>query len=94
MTAPAAATRPDLARMRQIAAQIQADNPRWIVMFGVYSRQFVAFPRFDAPMIAFVAVLYPEALPPRLRAVEAKARPVAGDAAAGEADTITFRLAG
>jgi len=90
---PAAAICADAVRMCQLAAQIEADNPRWIVMFGIYSRQFVAFPRFTVPGIAVVTALYPEALPPRLHAAEATTC-TASATAPGEAGTVTFRLAG
>ena len=85
-------TRPDLARMRQVAAQMEADNPRWIVIFGVYTREFIAFPRFTAPRGTMLSALYPEALPVRMRAAEARAGQAAAES--GEAATITLRLAG
>ena len=28
------------------ARQLEADNPLWLVIFGVYSKEFVCFPRF------------------------------------------------
>jgi hypothetical protein len=84
-------TRADPAQMHQIAAQIEEDNPSWIVMFGIYTREFVAFPRFTVPKGTILTALYPDALPPRMRAVEATARPAA---ALAEADTLTLRLAG
>jgi hypothetical protein len=33
-----------------IAGRIEREHPRWIVMFGNFSGQFVAFPRFDTPV--------------------------------------------
>jgi hypothetical protein len=33
---------------REIARQAERDHPRWIVIFGAFSRQYVAFPRFPA----------------------------------------------
>jgi hypothetical protein len=57
----------------------------------------VAFPRFYAPGTV-VTASYPAALPPRMRAIEAQARPaVTGQAPGtlpGDADTLTIRLAG
>ena len=57
----------------------------------------VAFPRFRAP-VAVVTASYPAALPPRMRAIEAQARPAAASHAAEteprEADTLLFQLAG
>lgn len=34
---------------RQGAARIERDHPNWIVHFGVYTREYVAFPRFETP---------------------------------------------
>jgi hypothetical protein len=54
-----------------IAERIEEENPSWIVVFGVYSRQFVCFPRFPVPPGTVVVALCPEALPGRMREVEA-----------------------
>ena len=43
---------------RDIAQQIEQDNPRRIIVFGVYTRQFVGFPRFPAPPGSEVAALW------------------------------------
>ena len=32
-----------------IAGRIERERPRWMVVFGGYSGQFVAFPLFDTP---------------------------------------------
>jgi hypothetical protein len=84
--------------MRRIAARLEEDNPSWIVLFGVYTREFVAFPRFDVPSGTVLVARYPAALPPRMRTVEAMARPdVTGNppqAQPGDTPTVTFRLAG
>jgi hypothetical protein len=72
---------------------MEQDNPCWIVVFGVYSGQFMAFPRFHAPGTV-LAVLYPDALPSRMRSIEANARPAVNGRAPGDAPTVTFRLAG
>jgi hypothetical protein len=56
--------------MRRIAEKLEAENPQWIVLFGVYSQQFVAFPRFSVPSGTIVAARYPGAMPDRMRAVE------------------------
>ena len=68
------ATPGDAAEMKRVAERLESDNPRWIVLFGDYSREFVAFPRFAAPRGTVVAARYPGALPARMRAVEAGAR--------------------
>jgi hypothetical protein len=53
-----------------IAERIEEENPNWIVVFGVYSRQFVCFPRFPVPQGTVVAALRPEELPGRMREIE------------------------
>jgi hypothetical protein len=57
---------------RETARWLEHDNPGWIVVFGVYTRQFVAFPRFPAPPRTIVATAYPAALPGRMRKVESR----------------------
>jgi len=57
---------------RETARRLEHDNPGWIVVFGVYTRQFVAFPRFPAPPRTIVAAVYPVALPGRMREVESR----------------------
>jgi hypothetical protein len=59
---------------RAVARQLEVDNPLWIVVFGVYSKEFVGFPRFTAPGGAIVIAQHPIALPPRMRQVENSAR--------------------
>ncbi len=65
----------DVAEMKRMAGQMEEDNPRWIVLFGEYSRQFVAFPRFKVRSGTVVAACYAKALPPRMRAVEERELP-------------------
>jgi hypothetical protein len=60
--------------MQRVAERLESDNPSWIVMFGVYSKQFVAFPRFAAPEGTVIVAVYPGALPERMRRVEHLAR--------------------
>jgi len=55
---------------RAIAKQIERENPGWIVIFGVFTRQFVCIPRFPAPPGTMVVAQYPDAVSPRLREVE------------------------
>ena len=33
----------------ETAQRIERDNPAWIVVWGVYTREYVAFPKFGAP---------------------------------------------
>ena len=62
----------DARDMGQIAVRLEAENPLWIVVFGSYSRQFVAFPRFDVPFPVFLASHSPAALAERMGVVEAR----------------------
>jgi hypothetical protein len=67
--------------MRHVARELESENPRWIVVFGVYTRQFVGFPRFNVPSGTFAAALYPGALVSRMHDIEQAARnPRYGDA--------------
>jgi hypothetical protein len=34
---------------RTQAARLDRDNPRWLVVWGTFSHQFVAFPLFEVP---------------------------------------------
>lgn len=52
---------------REIAHQIEEKSPGWLVVWGVYTRQFVAFPLFDAPRGTILTARYPDALVGRLR---------------------------
>ncbi len=52
------------------AEAIQAGNPDWLVMWGVYTRQYVAFPLFRAPAGSIVQSASPEGLVRRLRQAE------------------------
>lgn len=74
-TRPLAEPPGDVAEMKRVAQRLEKENPRWIVLFGDYSRQFVAFPRFPTPMGTIVAARYPDALPAWMRAVESRTRP-------------------
>ena len=55
---------------REVAARTERENPGWIVVFGVFTKEFVCFPRFAAPTGTIVTALYPEAIPPRMRIIE------------------------
>ena len=54
----------------QTARSIQQANPDWLVMWGVYSRQYVAFPLFRAPAGCIVQSTNPDALVHRMRRAE------------------------
>ena len=55
---------------REEARRLEAANPMWIVVFGVYSREFVCFPRFGLDGGSIVLAKDPGSLPPRMRDVE------------------------
>jgi hypothetical protein len=55
---------------REAAERTERDNPGWIVVFGVFTREFVCFPRFPAPAGTIITALYPDAIPPRMRTIE------------------------
>lgn len=59
--------------MMRVAAELESCNPLWIVMFGVYTKQFVGFPRFDTASGTMAVALYPGALMSRMREIEQKA---------------------
>jgi hypothetical protein len=58
--------------MRDIAGRLESDNPLSIVVFGVYSREFVS--RFATLQGTVIAVSYPGAMPGRMRQIEHTAR--------------------
>jgi hypothetical protein len=58
---------------RAIAERLETENPRWIVIFGVFTKQFVGLPRFEAPPGTMVTALYPDAILARMRDAERQA---------------------
>jgi len=68
----------DEVSLRAAAAQLESEHPAWIVIFGFYSREFVCFPRFDAPSGTPVIARYPPAAAHRMRAIEDASRRIAG----------------
>lgn len=55
---------------RELARRIEREHPRWIVMFGAFTRQFICFPRFAAAPGTLVVASYPGALPARMKYAE------------------------
>ncbi len=55
---------------REVAARIGREFPRWLVLHGSYTRQFVAFSLFAVPGGGFVTAYSPDALIARMRAVQ------------------------
>jgi hypothetical protein len=63
---------------REIASRLEAEHPMWIVVFGVYTLQFVCFPKFKAPRGTTLAEAFPDVLRDQMRRAEqatCKARP-------------------
>ena len=55
---------------REIARHLEEKSPNWLVLWGMYTHQFVALPRFDAPRGTIVTAIYPDALVGRTQEVE------------------------
>jgi hypothetical protein len=60
---------------RAIAMEIQRERPGWLVLFGCYSRHFVAFPLFAVRRRVIVIAHYPDALVARMDEAERRLRP-------------------
>jgi hypothetical protein len=73
MTATEERAVPAVADMRLLAQRLERENPSWIVLYGAYSKEFVAFPRFTVPRGTIVVTRQPGALPARLRQIEQQA---------------------
>ncbi|HEX3749578.1 MAG TPA: hypothetical protein VHW06_03355 [Streptosporangiaceae bacterium] len=55
----------------QVAERLDQDNPDWIVMYGSYTREFVAFPVYpDAPDNCYCSAKDPAALDGHIRETE------------------------
>jgi hypothetical protein len=59
---------------RTIATEIQQHRPGWMVLFGCYSRHFVAFPLFAVRQRVIVTARYPDALAARMDEAECRLR--------------------
>lgn len=59
---------------RETARQIELQRPGWMVLWGVYSKQYVAFPLSAAPPGTIVTARYAPALAPRMAAAERRAQ--------------------
>jgi hypothetical protein len=58
--------------MLRVARELESENPLWIVVFGVYTQQFIGFPRFDVSVGIMAVARYPGALTARMRLIEQK----------------------
>jgi hypothetical protein len=56
------------------AEQIQQQRPQWMVLFGCYTRQFVAWPLFPVRQRIIVHAYYPGALLARMDHAEQEYR--------------------
>lgn len=61
----------DVLELLRTAERLETGNPLWIVVFGVYSRQFVAFPRFSVPAGTMATAHHPADLEQKMRQIEA-----------------------
>jgi hypothetical protein len=57
-------------REEQWAAQVQRDHPLWMVVYGDFSRDYVAFPLFPVPPGVVISDRNPADLAARLPRVE------------------------
>jgi hypothetical protein len=59
---------------REIAEELEQQYPRWIVIFGAFTREFVCIPRFAAPPGLQVVAIYPKAAACRMSEIEGLCR--------------------
>lgn len=55
---------------REAARAIEQQQPGWMVVYGSYSKQYVAFPLFSAPPGTILTASYPPALITRMQKTE------------------------
>lgn len=74
-------------RERELAARIERAFPRWLVLWGTYSRQFWGYPRFRVPRGTIAHAASPDDLVGMMRAIQrsAEGRPSAPPAVHGSA---------
>jgi len=58
----------DRGQAAQVAERLEHDNPDWVVMYGSYSREFVAFPVY--PDNSYCSAKDPAALDGHIRETE------------------------
>jgi hypothetical protein len=56
------------------AREIEQRQPGWIVVYGIYSKEYVAFPLFPAPPGTILTAAYPPALITRMQRAEQRLR--------------------
>lgn len=55
---------------QETAREIEQQQPGWMVLYGTYSHEYVAFPLFHAPPGTILAAAYPPALIARIQQTE------------------------
>jgi hypothetical protein len=60
----------DLEGNRQKAKEIEQQQPGWMVLYGSYTKEYVAFPLFRAPPGTILTANYPPALITRMQQTE------------------------
>jgi hypothetical protein len=59
---------------RETATRIEQDYPLWLVMWGAYSEEYWAYPRFDAPKGTILHSPSPDDLTSDMRAIQVSGR--------------------
>jgi hypothetical protein len=59
---------------RMAAAQLQHDHSHWLIMWGCYTRSYIAFPLFAAPRGTILTAAHPADLAAKMRRQERSAR--------------------
>jgi hypothetical protein len=57
-----------------VAAAIMRDRPQWLVLYGVYSREYWAYALFNMTRRMVIHARYPDALVARMDATERRYR--------------------
>ena len=61
----------DAGQAVRLAERLEEDNPDWVIIYGSYSREFVAFPVYpDAPDNCYCSAKDPAALDSHIRETE------------------------
>lgn len=66
----AAMDRTGVEACREIAEELEQLHPRWIVIFGTFTREFICLPRFAVSPGFSVVAIYPQAAADRMSKVE------------------------
>jgi hypothetical protein len=69
--------------VQQVAKQIESQRPGWMVLWGFYSKEYVAFPLFNDTRGTILSASYPPALLDRMQEFELRDRRAARQKAPG-----------